>query len=99
MKTLIPRLFKPAKGSFFLFGPRGTGKSTWLKANCARALWLDMLDPVTLRSYSARPERLSELVAGNPDKKTVIIDEVQKVPELLDVVHHLIEEKKGFVSS
>lgn len=95
MKTLIPRFFTPPKESFFLFGPRGTGKSTWLKQYYANALWLDLLDPETFRFYSAYPERLRELVLGNPEKKAVVIDEVQKAPELLEVVHSLIEKKLG----
>lgn len=95
MKTLIPRFFKSPSQSFFLFGPRGTGKSTWLKQYYKDALWLDLLEPETFRSYSAYPERLQELVLGNPDKKTVVIDEVQKAPELLEVVHSLIEKKLG----
>jgi predicted AAA+ superfamily ATPase len=95
MATLIPRFFTAPKESFFLFGPRGTGKSTWLKENYASALWIDLLDPETFRLYTAYPERLSELVLGNPEKKTVVIDEVQKAPELLNVVHSLIEKKLG----
>ena len=95
MKTMIPRFFTAPKKSFFLFGPRGTGKSTWLKENYTNALWIDLLDPETFRLYSAYPERLSELALGNPEKKTVVIDEVQKAPELLEVVHSLIEKKLG----
>jgi len=93
MEELIPRFFKSPKESFFLFGPRGTGKSTWLRSNYKDALWVDLLDPDTFRPYIAKPERLEELVFGNPGKKTVIIDEVQKAPALLDVVHGLIEKK------
>ncbi len=44
MVKIIPRFFNPSKESFFLFGPRGTGKSTWLKKYYANALWIDMLD-------------------------------------------------------
>jgi len=95
MKTLLPRFFTASKESFFLFGPRGTGKSTWLREKYPNALWLDLLDPETFRLYSAYPERLSELVSGNLQKKTVVIDEVQKAPELLEVVHSLIEKKLG----
>lgn len=95
MKTLIPRFFTPPKESFFLFGPRGTGKSTWLKTRYPNALWIDLLGPETFRAYSARPERLEELVLGSPENKIVVIDEVQKIPELLDVVHSLIEKKYG----
>jgi len=90
---IIKRFFKSPKSSYFLFGPRGTGKTTWLKMNCKNELIIDLLDPGIYRRYKARPERLKELIEGNPDKKIVIIDEVQKVPELLDVVHLIIEEK------
>ncbi len=47
------------------------------------------------RRYSAKPERLQELIAGNPDKNIVVIDEVQRVPALLNVVHQEIEAKRG----
>ncbi len=93
METYIPRFFKPPSRSYFLFGPRGTGKSTFLKHHYSEALWIDLLKPDTFRTYSARPERIIDLVHGNPDKKIVIVDEVQKVPELLSAVHSLIEEK------
>ncbi|MFA6527636.1 MAG: AAA family ATPase [Candidatus Babeliales bacterium] len=92
--NLISRFFTPPTQSFFLFGPRGTGKSTLVKTAYQDALWIDLLNPETLRSFSARPERLFDFVAGNPDKKTVVIDEVQKVPSLLSVVHALIEQNK-----
>jgi predicted AAA+ superfamily ATPase len=92
---IVRRFFNDPETSFFLFGARGTGKSTWLKMNFTKdTLYVDLLSPENFRKYSARPERLEELLAGNPDAKTVIVDEIQKVPELLDVVHHLIEEKK-----
>ena len=88
------RFFQAPQGSFFIFGPRGTGKTTWLNQNFKNALLIDFLSPESFRMYSAKPERLEELVHGNPDKKIVIIDEIQKVPELLDVVHQLIEKRK-----
>ncbi len=90
---IIERYFKGSKNSYFLFGPRGTGKTTWLKMNCRDELIIDLLDPGIYRRYKARPERIKEIIEGNPDKKIVIIDEVQKVPELLDVVHLIMEEK------
>src|SRR5581483_3604875 len=89
------RFFESPKQSFFLFGPRGTGKSTLIKKQFEDALWIDLLKPHTLRTYSARPEHLLDVVSGNPDKKTIVIDEVQKVPALLSVVHSIIEEKLG----
>lgn len=87
------RFFREPKGSYFLFGPRGTGKSTWLKNQHANALWIDLLQAVTFREFSARPERLQELVLANPSQNTIIIDEIQRVPELLSIVHSLIEQK------
>ena len=56
------------------------------------ALYLDLLDPALHRRLSARPERLRELMAGAPGKDTVVIDEVQRIPELLTVVHAVLEE-------
>lgn len=93
MKIIKRSLIAP-KGSFFLFGPRGTGKSFWVKENFPKALYIDFLEPETYRSYSAYPERLKEVIAANPDKKDIVIDEIQKVPQVLSVVHSLIEEKK-----
>ena len=87
----VGRFLQPHAGSFFLFGPRGTGKSTWLRALQSQALWIDMLDPETLRLFLARPERLQERIAAQPQVTDVVIDEVQKVPALLDVVHKLVE--------
>jgi predicted AAA+ superfamily ATPase len=89
-------LLPPSKQSFFLFGPRGTGKSTWLSTRFPNALVLDLLDPETFRRFAARPERLKELLKAQPDNIIVIIDEVQKVPQLLPVVHSLIEKNKQY---
>jgi predicted AAA+ superfamily ATPase len=89
----IPRFFVPPRNHFFLLGPRGTGKTLWSRHHYPQALRIDLLDPETLRSLSSRPERLVELVEGNRDKRQVIIDEIQKLPSLLEVVHLLIERK------
>ena len=91
----VRRFLKPEKQSFFLLGPRGTGKSTFIKKTWRQALYLDLLLPEVFRNYTARPERLRELVGAHKEKKTVVIDEVQKAPQLLEVVHGLIEEKRG----
>ncbi len=90
----VSRFFQAPKQSFFLFGPRGTGKSTWLKRYYPESVMIDLLAPELFRLYSARPERLREITSGS-EGKTIIIDEVQKVPELLDVVHELLEEGNG----
>lgn len=92
----IVRIFQAPQQSFFLFGPRGSGKSTWLKTRFPEALFIDLLAPDVLREYSARPERLYHLVEGEK-KRTIVIDEVQKCPDLLTVVHKLIQEKRGLV--
>lgn len=93
METVV-RFFQAPQQSFFLFGPRGTGKSTWLKQHYPGAVLIDLLAPEVFRAYSARPERLRDVASGSK-RKTIIIDEIQKVPELLDVVHELIEKKIG----
>ncbi|MFC1681223.1 ATP-binding protein [Pseudomonadota bacterium] len=89
---LIGRFFEIPTQSCFLFGPRGTGKSTWLRDRLPAALYLDLLEPNLYRSLMARPERLRELLAGSPKVDTVVIDEVQRAPELLTVVHAVMEE-------
>jgi predicted AAA+ superfamily ATPase len=86
------RFFKEPKGSFFLFGPRGTGKSTWTSAAHPEALVVNLLEPDQFRSYSARPERLRDILHGNPERRTIVVDEIQRVPELLGLIHQLIEE-------
>lgn len=88
-----PRFFKPPQGHFFLLGPRGTGKTWWTKRHYPKALRVDLLAPDTLRALSARPERLREMIAARPETRQVVIDEVQKLPVLLEVAHALIEEK------
>ncbi|MCD4707296.1 MAG: AAA family ATPase, partial [Candidatus Sabulitectum sp.] len=94
---LAPRFLKhPPDESFFLFGPRGTGKSTWCLREYSNAARLDLLAPDVLRAYTAKPERLKEYTLGQPDGATIIIDEVQKVPELLSVVHSIMELKRGY---
>jgi len=91
MKEIIRDLKVPST-SFFLFGPRGTGKSTFVKKMINNStLYVDFLDSETFRTFSAFPDMLINTVhATNP--KQVIIDEIQKVPSILDVVHKLMEE-------
>jgi uncharacterized protein len=72
------------------------GKTTFLNNHYQDCLSFDLLDPERMRFFSARPERLKEIVAAQPGSKTIVIDEMQKVPELLPVVHGLIEMKKGW---
>lgn len=92
---MISRIQKPLRSnSFFLFGARGTGKSTLLRQFFAgdKTLWIDLLNPEQENRYSLRPEELAQQVrAGVGEFDWVVIDEIQKVPKLLDVVHSAIE--------
>ena len=90
--SFLLRFFEHSAGSYFLFGPRGTGKSTWLRQKYSNAAWIDLLDTETQRNYLSRPERLKEFIKANIDKKTIVIDEIQRVPQLLSLVHQQIEK-------
>ena len=89
-------LHLPAAGSetFFLWGPRQTGKTTLLHQAYPDAVWIDLLKADEYRRYLERPELLREELAAGPRPTQVVIDEVQKVPALLDEVHWLHERQK-----
>ena len=94
------RLTVEPQGSYFLLGPRGTGKSFLLSRRYPDGLHLDLLDAALERELSARPERLADLVAPHAEDRVVVLDEVQRVPELLNTVHQLIErDRRRFVLS
>lgn len=83
--------------SFFLFGPRGTGKSTWVKQKFPDAVYIDLLKDSVFSDLLSNPSRLEGL-CGNKKNQWIIIDEVQKLPSILDEVHSLIEnEKRKFI--
>lgn len=88
------RLIRPIKNkSLFLFGPRGTGKTTWVKQYFPKAIRLDLLESKIYTELLAKPERLEQYIPKD-FHDYVIIDEVQRVPELLNEVHRLIESRK-----
>lgn len=78
--------------SLFLFGPRQTGKSTLVRQTFSEAAIYDLLEADTFRELSARPEYLRQTLA--PRQEIVVVDEIQKLPSLLDEVHLLIERNK-----
>lgn len=83
-----------AKKSFFLFGPRATGKSTLIRRQLAdSATVIDLLDSRNHLRLSAAPHELEAMIAAH-DRQLVVIDEVQRVPELLNEVHRLLETKR-----
>ena len=88
-------LILPPSGTetLFLWGPRQTGKTTLLRSTYPDALWLDLLKADEFRRYVERPERLRGELEAAPNVRQVVIDEVQKVPALLDEVHWLHENR------
>ncbi|MFA6036586.1 MAG: ATP-binding protein [Legionellales bacterium] len=79
--------------SVFLFGPRGTGKTSWVRSHFIDALYIDLLNTGTYNTLLAAPNRLESMIPPS-FKNWIIIDEVQKIPELLNEVHRLIEHQK-----
>ena len=74
----------------FLFGARQTGKSTLLKERFKGEIYYDLLDPELRKFFKRNPNALKEALKDKPSGTLVIIDEIQKVPELLDIVHSLM---------
>ncbi len=86
---------RPGTQSFFLWGPRQTGKSTLLRQTYADCRWIDLLKAEEFRRYLAQPQLLrQEIEAAEPaGQQQIVVDEIQKVPSLLDEVHWLIENR------
>ena len=85
-------LILPKKQSCFIFGARGTGKSTFLKRQVKDTLYfINLLEDTPFRRYGTQPDLLIEDLKKIDPTTTVVIDEIQKLPKILDVVHHLIE--------
>ncbi|MFN3234924.1 MAG: AAA family ATPase [Gammaproteobacteria bacterium] len=94
---MYPRILKidqKLDSSVIVFGPRGVGKTQWLKRNFSDALYFDLLHDDTFNELLARASRLPDKI---PESYVgwVVIDEVQKIPELLNEVHRLIEQLKS----
>jgi uncharacterized protein len=88
---MYTRDLKPPKSAFFLFGPRSVGKSTWLRQQFKDALFIDLLLASNMIRYAKDPSYLVAQVTAEDPERWIVIDEVQKVPALLNEVHYLIE--------
>jgi predicted AAA+ superfamily ATPase len=95
---MFQRIFNPLiSRSFFVFGARGVGKTSWLQERFSSAgtLWVDLLDEDVFERYSLKPQRLDaeleEMKASGKLPKTVVIDEIQRVPRLLNIAQKWIQ--------
>ena len=99
---MFARVFKPSRRSFFLLGPRGTGKTTWLKTHYKSAVYYDLLDYSTYLRLLRDPMSFRQEVLVLKKQAIIIIDEVQRLPRLLDDVHYFLAQrnnKKQFILS
>jgi predicted AAA+ superfamily ATPase len=91
---MINRIFKAPNQSFFLFGARGSGKTTWLKAAFPDAHWIDLLAEDVYQRLLANPGLFAKELRPLEDGSWVVVDEIQRLPNLLNEVHRFIEEKR-----
>jgi len=91
--TMYTRLLQKPKSSILLLGPRGTGKSTWIRRHFGDAVSYDLLDTRESLRLERNPHVLFNEVQDLKPGSWVVLDEVQKVPALLDEVHRLIESR------
>jgi len=90
---MLPRILKAPEKSFFLMGTRGSGKSTWLRTTFPDAHVIDLLSEETYQRLLASPGLFADELRALTSDRWVIIDEVQRLPSLLNEVHRFIEEK------
>jgi uncharacterized protein len=91
---LYRRLLRPARGSFFLFGVRGVGKSSWVRHVFPDAHVVDLLEEARYHELLAQPELLALELGTIPPSRVVVLDEIQRVPALLNEVHRAIERTR-----
>ena len=89
-----PRLIRPPGQSFFLLGVRGVGKSTWARAQFPDAPRIDLLDEARYQDYLADPSLFAADLQSAPPGSWVVVDEIQRLPNLLNEVHRHIEDRR-----
>ncbi len=90
---MVTRSLTLPRSAFFLFGPRGTGKSTWIRAVLPDALVVNLLLAESMLRYTGHPAEFRAEVLAQSRRRWIVLDEVQRAPGLLDEVHWLMEEK------
>ena len=94
MVAVYDRLLAPPARSFFLFGMRGVGKSTWARAAFPEAVYVDLLDERLYQDLLADPSLFAQSIGDLEPNGWVVVDEVQRLPSLLNEVHRLIETRR-----
>lgn len=92
---MYPRSLRPPGRTFFLFGPRGTGKTTWLRGEFPDAHWVNLLVEHDLVRFLRDPGRFSLEIEALSPRRWVVVDEVQRLPALVDEVQDLIARHPG----
>ena len=91
---MLKRILKAPDQSFFLLGPRGSGKSTWLRSMFPGAHVIDQLSEETYHRLLSNPGQFADELRPISDGRWVIVDEVQRLPHLLNEVHRFMEKKR-----
>ena len=91
---LLKRILESPRQSFFLLGPRGTGKSSWLREVFPHAHVFDLLSEATYQRLLVNPGLFADELRTIDSNRWIVIDEVQRLPNLLNEVHRFIEEQE-----
>ncbi len=89
-----PRLIRPPSQSFFLLGVRGVGKSTWARKQYPDATYIDLLDEARYQDYLFDPSLFAADIQSSPPGGWVVVDEIQRLPNLLNEVYRHIEDRR-----
>ncbi len=89
---MFARTLELPRGAFFLFGPRGTGKSTWIRQRLGDALLVNLLQPENALRLEREPALFRAQALARQKSDWIVVDEIQRVPALLDEVHILMEQ-------